>query len=87
MNTLSNFMLTDTCAACNGARINAEARAVRIKEKSIAELTAMTAPELLQFLNSLVLYRAQPADCNPDHAGTDPQTGTAPKGRAVIPDA
>ena len=50
---LKQFHVTDTCAACGGARINAEARAVRIKGKSIADLTAMTAPELLQFINSL----------------------------------
>ena len=50
---LEQFHVESTCAACGGARINAEARAVRIRGKSIAELTAMTAPELLQFISAL----------------------------------
>ncbi len=50
---LDQFHVTDTCTACGGARINSDARAVRISGKSIAELTAMTAPKLLEFISGL----------------------------------
>ncbi len=50
---LAQFRVEAPCPACGGARINAEARAVRIRGASIHELTAMTAPQLLDFLRGL----------------------------------
>ncbi|MBM4309959.1 MAG: excinuclease ABC subunit A [Deltaproteobacteria bacterium] len=50
---LEQFHVETACSSCNGARINAQARSVRINGKSIHELTAMTAPQLLDFLTGL----------------------------------
>jgi len=50
---LEQFHVESACESCGGARINAEARSVRISGKAIFDLTAMTAPALLQFLREL----------------------------------
>jgi len=50
---LEQFHVATACPACSGARINAAARAVRINGTAIHELTAMTAPQLLDFLTGL----------------------------------
>ena len=47
--------IDQTCPACNGRRLNAQALAVRYREKSIAELTAMPVAELGAFFHDISL--------------------------------
>jgi excinuclease ABC subunit A len=50
-----NSRATKTCPSCAGARIAAVGRHVYFGGKSINELSAMTAPELLHFLDTVVI--------------------------------
>ena len=50
---LAQFHIESSCPDCNGTRLNQAARSVLIRDKSIAELAAMTAPDLLAFLKTL----------------------------------
>ena len=53
------FYSEEPCSDCKGTRLNAAARSVMIKGKSIAELTRMTPDKLLQFLSSLTFTKKQ----------------------------
>jgi excinuclease ABC subunit A len=44
------------CAACRGTRLNREALAVRLRQRSIAELTRLSAGQAAQFLEELDLH-------------------------------
>ncbi len=50
---LSRFMTPSTCPVCEGRRLRPEALAVTVGDRSIAELTALTVRECLQFVGSL----------------------------------
>jgi excinuclease ABC subunit A len=52
---LSEFMTSRPCPACRGARLKPEALAVRVGDKNINEVTAMTIRAAAVFLNSLDL--------------------------------
>ncbi len=62
---LAQFQVESACPACGGSRLNPAARSVRIREKSIADLTAMTADELLGFLKQLSFTGKQRAISRP----------------------
>ncbi len=53
------------CSSCNGARISALGRHVYIAGKNISELTELTAPELLSFLNNLTFDKRLEPIVNP----------------------
>lgn len=48
-----NFMIKKKCEACNGYRINDEAREIRIQGKHIGELAMMPLDDLIKFLSNL----------------------------------
>jgi excinuclease ABC subunit A len=50
-----------TCPACDGARLNAEALAVRFKERNIAELSALTVTDAADWLARLQLDERETA--------------------------
>ena len=50
---LEGYMDYDACEECNGARLRPEALAVKIEDKTINEVTAMTIEEALAFFNSI----------------------------------
>jgi excinuclease ABC subunit A len=50
---LRQYQLAKTCPACGGSRLKPEALAVRIGERTIAQIAALTAAELQQWLGSL----------------------------------
>ena len=50
---LSRYRGYDPCTACEGTRLRPEARAVKIGDRSIAELEALPVSELAPFLRSL----------------------------------
>ena len=50
---LRQYQLARTCPACEGARLKAEALAVRVGERTIAQISALTAAELQQWLGAL----------------------------------
>jgi excinuclease ABC subunit A len=52
---LRQYQLAKTCPACHGARIKPEALAVRLAGKTIAEVAALTATELADWLDHLEL--------------------------------
>jgi excinuclease ABC subunit A len=60
---LGRFVVTRTCPACNGVRLRPEALAVRVADKTIADLCSMPLRTLRQFLNDL--------GQNPDLTGRD----------------
>ncbi len=47
--------VNDTCPACNGKRLNREALAVRYRDRSIADITALAVGEVGVLFDSLVL--------------------------------
>ncbi len=47
------FARTDTCRACGGSRLNDFARSVRWRGRTIAELSALTIAELIQFFEHI----------------------------------
>ncbi len=58
---LSRYRGYAICPECNGTRLRAEARAVRVSGKSIAEVCAMTVTQARQFVDSLELSLEQAA--------------------------
>jgi excinuclease ABC subunit A len=56
---LSRYRGYATCTECGGTRLRPEARAVRVAEKSITEVCAMTVKEARAFLDALQLSAAQ----------------------------
>jgi excinuclease ABC subunit A len=50
---LRQYQLANTCPACGGTRLKPEALAVRVGERTIAQIAALTAAELQQWLGSL----------------------------------
>ena len=56
---LSRYRGYATCSTCNGARLRAEARHVRIAGKNICEVCAMTVEEAANFFNILELSPEQ----------------------------
>ncbi len=52
---ISKFMSTLSCPACKGARLKPESLAVRINQKNIWQITAMSIKEALVFFSELVL--------------------------------
>ncbi len=50
---LGRFVVTRTCPVCNGVRLRPEALAVRVADKTIADLCSMPLRSLRQFLNAL----------------------------------
>jgi excinuclease ABC subunit A len=51
---LGRFVVTRTCPVCNGVRLRPEALAVRVGDKTIAELSAVPLRTLKQFLGELM---------------------------------
>jgi len=60
---VGRFVVTRTCPACNGVRLRPEALAVRVVDKTIADLCSMPLRTLRQFLTEL--------GQNPDLTGRD----------------
>jgi excinuclease ABC subunit A len=58
---LSRYRGYAICPDCHGARLRAEARAVRLSGKAITEVCAMTVAEARQFMDSLELSAEQAA--------------------------
>ena len=58
---LSRYRGYALCPDCDGARLRAEARAVRVSGKSITEVCAMTVAQARQFMDSLELSAEQAA--------------------------
>jgi excinuclease ABC subunit A len=56
---LSRYRGYATCPECGGTRLRAEARAVRVAEKSITEICALTVKEARTFFGGLQLTEAQ----------------------------
>jgi excinuclease ABC subunit A len=52
---VSDFMVTKPCAACRGARLRPESLAVRVAERSIAEIVSWPVAESLKFFSELKL--------------------------------
>jgi excinuclease ABC subunit A len=50
---VGRFVVTRTCPACNGVRLRPEALAVRVANKTIADLCSMPLRSLREFLNAL----------------------------------
>lgn len=57
---IETFMTTQPCPACKGKRLKKEALSIRIQDKNIAEITAMSIKELIQLFEGLNL---NPTDC------------------------
>ncbi|HKS66288.1 MAG TPA: excinuclease ABC subunit UvrA [Candidatus Acidoferrales bacterium] len=56
---LSRYRGYATCPECNGTRLRAEARAVRVNGRSITEVCQMTVKEARPFFDSLILSPAE----------------------------
>jgi excinuclease ABC subunit A len=56
---LDRFMNVRPCPACGGARLKREALAVRLSDKSVTEVTAMSVKEALGFFSALSLTRQE----------------------------
>ncbi len=52
---LRQYQLAKTCPACGGARLKAEALAVRVATRTIADISALTAVDLQRWLEALAL--------------------------------
>lgn len=50
---LDNMVTTFTCPDCGGSRVNEKVRSCLINGKNIADVTAMSIPEALDFVNSI----------------------------------
>ena len=61
---LSKFLSTQSCQSCDGTRLNADARAVLIDDRSLAEITAWSVNDAYSYFDNLELQgqRAQIAD-------------------------
>jgi excinuclease ABC subunit A len=51
------YMKQSTCEECNGTRLRVEARHVKVGDKSIVDLTALTIKDTLDFLKNVPLTR------------------------------
>ncbi len=60
LDDLGRFVVTRTCAACNGVRLRPEALAVRVSGKTIADLCRMPLRSLRDFLLALAADPALP---------------------------
>jgi excinuclease ABC subunit A len=60
LDDLGRFVVTRTCSACNGVRLRPEALAVRIADKTIADLCRMPLRSLRDFLGELARDPALP---------------------------
>jgi excinuclease ABC subunit A len=58
---LRQYQLAQTCPACHGARLNADALAVRVADRTIAEVAALSVGALREWLDGLVLSDGQRA--------------------------
>ncbi len=56
---VEQFHTSSPCGTCGGSRLNAAARSVKIRDKSIADLAAMTSGQLLSFLDDLTFDERQ----------------------------
>jgi len=54
---LERFMRVSPCPACNGKRLKDKILAVKISEKSIADLTDLSIVKCISFFNSLILSK------------------------------
>ncbi|MGL5540295.1 MAG: excinuclease ABC subunit UvrA [Erysipelotrichaceae bacterium] len=54
-----SFMSEDTCSVCNGHRLNEQALSVRIQDRNIYEMTAMSIKVGLQVFETLALTKQQ----------------------------
>jgi excinuclease ABC subunit A len=52
---LRQYQLARTCPGCHGARLKAEALAVRVADRTVAEVAALTAAELQRWIETLAL--------------------------------
>lgn len=52
---LRQYQMALTCPGCAGARLNADALAVRVGNTNIAEVSNMTPPQVLEWIDNLVL--------------------------------
>ena len=66
--SLEPYMRSVTCPDCNGARLNARARAVRVGGKSLVELGSAPIGRIARFFDSLAGHPA--ADLAPEDAAT-----------------
>jgi excinuclease ABC subunit A len=55
----SNFMNDTLCSSCNGMRLRPESRSVRVAEKTLADLSAMTVADVAKFFAKLELPGAK----------------------------
>ena len=58
---LGRFIVTQTCEACHGVRLRPEALAVKLGDRTIAELSAMPLRSLREFLSAFASERTLPA--------------------------
>ncbi len=56
---LERFMNVRPCPACRGARLKREALAVRLHEKAVTEVTALSVKDALRFFSTLPLTRQE----------------------------
>ena len=56
---ISQFMATQSCHECSGARLRPESRAVRVKGHSIMAVTAMSIREALEYFKSMKLTKTE----------------------------
>ena len=56
---LRQYQLAETCPACHGSRLNADALAVRIQDRTIAQVAALPVDQLQEWLGGLVLTAGQ----------------------------
>ncbi|WP_250254242.1 excinuclease ABC subunit UvrA [Chryseobacterium sp. Marseille-Q3244] len=50
---LNNVIITESCPSCHGKRLNVKILSCKIKGKNIADCTALSIDELLEFINNL----------------------------------
>ena len=84
---LSRYRGYSVCGACGGARVRAEARLVKIADKDICQVCAMTVEQAALFFWGLTLVRDGKRDRR-QAAGRDPRPpALSARSRARIPDA
>lgn len=70
---IENYMRTDVCPSCHGARLKPEVLAVTFKGKSIAILSAMSISEMENFLSEIsATTEHKPSKKNPHKSSTNP---------------
>ena len=70
------------CPECNGKRLRPASLAVRVKNFSIAEFTALPMSRALMTVRNWEFARPRDADCR-TRAGRDPAAAGVPLGRGV----